>query len=87
MSRANCQARTPFDDELSRAHINFDRVYNGVREGWKERAGGVGGGGLIVSIKIMRKEQLFCLLWIISLTRTSNECKSRGGSSETKLWQ
>lgn len=42
MTRANCQARTPFDDELSRAHINFDRVYNGVREGWKERAGGVG---------------------------------------------
>lgn len=41
MSRANCQARTPFDDELSRAHINFDRVYNGVREGWKERAGEV----------------------------------------------
>lgn len=31
MSRANCQARTPSDDELSRAQINFDRVYNGVR--------------------------------------------------------
>lgn len=46
MTRANCQARTPFDDELSRAHINFDRVYNGVREGWKERAGGVGRGGV-----------------------------------------
>lgn len=34
MSRVNCQARTlPDDDDelLSRAQINFDRVYNGVR--------------------------------------------------------
>lgn len=76
MSRVNCQARTPPDDDdddelLSRAQINFDRVYNGVRgrEGWKERAGAYS--RLIVSIKIMRKEQLFCPLWVISLTSRS----------------
>lgn len=31
MTRANCQPRTPSDDELSRAQINFDRVHNDVR--------------------------------------------------------
>lgn len=86
MTRANSQPRTPSDDELSRAQINFDRVHNGVRAARRverRERGKRGAIRLIVSIKIMRKEQLFCLPWIISSTRTSNECKSRGGSNET----
>lgn len=40
-----------------------------------------GGIRLIVSIKIMRKEQLFCLLWQ-NFFDTNGGCKSRGDSSQ-----